>query len=527
MKKVQLSIGIALLSILLLFACNSNQGTSTGGDGGNSVEEGGGTIEEGGGPDEQEPDIALIVRKNASSAAAVDDIAALANAMEQMRNLPCTDARSWYYQGAMHWVPGSFPNNENPLCPQYTGSDNGSPLMPAWDNCTHHGVSQFHFLVWHRLYIYYLENIVRELSGKADFALPYWDYATVAPTPPNRIMPEEFRTETSSLFENARLPSLNEGDPIQAFMDNSLDLTNLFENDTYQSFNSAIDAAPHGAMHNYIGGGYAGLQVYNQIFRETTSGLMAIVASAAFDPIFWTHHAEIDFIWAQWMRTANGALPSLADMEANSNINYSFFDKNGNPVNLTIAEARELAFSLPVTYEPFVDGETVEARTTREDPLSETTTVARQPLSQRVRGAQTQFSSSLSIPRNKIEDLRSLATEPEKSRGILELTVSFTGNRDPRGIYEVYLQHDHLEGDVESPENLVGQMTFFGATFHATRQGEGNAEKITKTFNFDIADEIDFSDFQGNFKVSIKNLIPDGDEITVESFHLKKRTIVE
>ena len=374
---------IILLFTACLFACNQNTGPQSpqgpgseqpggetpGGETPGGGEQPGGEVPGGEGPDTA-PDV--YVRQNASTAAAAADLVALADAMEEMRNLSCTDARSWHYQGAIHWVPGSFPGNQNPLCPEYTGS--GSPLMPAWDNCTHNNVSEFHFLVWHRLYIYYFENIVRELSGKADFALPYWDYATVSPTPPNRVMPASFRDNTNPLFESARLPSLNSGDPIQSFMDNALNLSGLFDNDTYQSFNSAIDAAPHGAMHGYIGGSYAaGWTTFNQIYQETMKGLMANVPSAAFDPIFWAHHAEIDFIWAQWMRTDNGSLPSLADMEANQPINYSFFDKDGNAVNLTIAQAREMAFNLPVTYAPFVENDAIASRTTRSDGLSEVT----------------------------------------------------------------------------------------------------------------------------------------------------------
>ena len=38
---------------------------------------------------------------------------------------------------------------------------------------------------------------------------------------------------------------------------------------------------------------------------------MGQVLTAAFDPIFWSHHAMIDRIWAIWqVRNGNGNIPS-------------------------------------------------------------------------------------------------------------------------------------------------------------------------------------------------------------------------
>ena len=56
----------------------------------------------------------IFVRKNAHSKDGKSDLDALAIAMDKMQDLPCDNPLSWYYQGAIHWVPDSIPNN--PLC---------------------------------------------------------------------------------------------------------------------------------------------------------------------------------------------------------------------------------------------------------------------------------------------------------------------------------------------------------------------------------------------------------------------------
>jgi hypothetical protein len=192
------------------------------------------------------------VRKNASTPEAAADLAAMNAALAKMKQMPCDSVQSWYYQGAIHSMPMSVANG-NPLCPSYTTM---AQMKTAWMNCTHDplGASEMHFLLWHRLYIWHFEKIIREISGKKDFALPYWDYTNTK----YRVMPEIFRNPKDSLYESARLASLNNGEPIQPFMNRNLDMTKNDECTIYSVFNSQVDQAPHGAMHNYVGGGYAG-----------------------------------------------------------------------------------------------------------------------------------------------------------------------------------------------------------------------------------------------------------------------------
>jgi tyrosinase len=52
--------------------------------------------------------------------------------------------------------------------------------------------------------------------------------------------------------------------------------------------------------------------------HDWVGGTMGLLETAAADPIFWMHHANIDRIWWQWQQSAQGTgkNPNLADADA-------------------------------------------------------------------------------------------------------------------------------------------------------------------------------------------------------------------
>jgi tyrosinase len=67
------------------------------------------------------------------------------------------------------------------------------------------------------------------------------------------------------------------------------------------------------------------------------------------DPVFWTHHAMLDFCWVDWNFDRNNQNP-------NDPIWYGlnmtdFFDENGAPVNIT-AGVTQLFPIFTYQYEP-------------------------------------------------------------------------------------------------------------------------------------------------------------------------------
>lgn len=77
--------------------------------------------------------------------------------------------------------------------------------------------SPANFIAWHRLYLQYFEEIVREnlrLSGEEEaesWALPYWAYLNEG----EFVMPKLLRKNDSSLYTPYRNPHLNAGIPLQ------------------------------------------------------------------------------------------------------------------------------------------------------------------------------------------------------------------------------------------------------------------------------------------------------------------------
>lgn len=147
--------------------------------------------------------------------------------------------------------------------------------------------SSWLFLPWHRAYLYYFERICQTLSGNPDFALPYWDWTN----PKTRKIPDLFLKE----------PLLHDRPGIEEILEARDEMVGqgvindlLTEQDfwgfvgrdpcTSAVASGRLESTPHDHIHNFIGGD------------------MQYTVSAAFDPIFWLHHANVDRLWVKWMR---------------------------------------------------------------------------------------------------------------------------------------------------------------------------------------------------------------------------------
>lgn len=444
-----------------------------------------------------------FTRRNAASPEAKADLEALSDALKKMKAMGCDSPFSWYYQGATHSIPNEVKNNK--LCPSYQTIND---LKWGWATCTHKKGSDIHFLIWHRIYIAHFEKIVRKLSGKKDFALPYWNYID----PNNRIMPAPFTNSDSSLYASARLPGLNTGKPIESFMDQYLDVSNLMNNKVFAVFSSNIDAAPHGAMHVYIGGGYAGKKMPNPIYQNNDNfGLMTQVESAGFDPIFWLHHSNIDFIWQSWENGPNGRRPSLAELEA-APWPYKFYDENGEKVEYTVAEAYQAAFNPDYQYDQLQMHQTkLVASTEHEALVAKHVRQSKKLLWTKKMSKSTKNKILILTPEvlssHKNMELM-LTNQPEAL--VIEIEVSF--DKEPKEAYSVYIM------DEKENKTLIGVMTFFGAAHHMNMQGhEEHAMKIKKKFSYDVT--ADFPQNE-NYKIVIESQFNKGEAITVENMSL-------
>jgi tyrosinase len=165
--------------------------------------------------------------------------------------------------------------------------------------CWHHGRigngSAFPydlFLPWHRAYLVYWDHVTRDQNE--DAILAWWDWTSPLSRQtgiPTAYAQPEIDGQPNPLFDGpkpampgdpARRTRRFPGNPAQlptpGFVDRILQLTSFVD------FSSQLQD-----LHDGIHGWTAGM-----------NGDMGVVATAAFDPIFWAHHGMVDRLWYLW-----------------------------------------------------------------------------------------------------------------------------------------------------------------------------------------------------------------------------------
>ena len=235
------------------------------------------------------------------------DLAAYRRGVAAMMGLPPSDPRNWTRFADIH----------RNFCP--------------------HG--NWYFLPWHRAYLVALENIIRDLSGKADFALPYWDWTADRRLPPafaeGNPRTNPLNHARPGMPRTASLPDDMVGPQVMARILTSPDFE-AFGSARPQGQNSAsvqwqrrvgakteLEFNPHDGVHGTIGGD------------------MAQVGPASRDPIFYLHHSNVDRIWAAW--TGRGNANSPETMWRNFAFNRNFVNPDGSPWNVAVGDLQSPA----------------------------------------------------------------------------------------------------------------------------------------------------------------------------------------
>ncbi|HSR65726.1 MAG TPA: tyrosinase family protein [Xanthomonadaceae bacterium] len=242
------------------------------------------------------------VRYDCTSAEGIDMLATYASAVTQMRALGADDPMSWMWQWYAHFVNGA--TTKAAELDRVFGTAT-SPMRTlaeeTWDMCQPHGGQNANFfLPWHRMFVYYFERVVRYVSGRSDFTLPYWDY-TSDDLAKRGILPPHFRMPDDpvfgSLYIKNRKAAANAGQPIQQNQPTDvMDISDTMAKANYMTsggvtgFCRSVDSGIHSRIHVLVG----------------TSTDMGKIPYAGNDPLFWVHHSNIDRIWASW--THNGGV---------------------------------------------------------------------------------------------------------------------------------------------------------------------------------------------------------------------------
>lgn len=160
----------------------------------------------------------------------------------------------------------------------------------------HH--SSWRFLAWHRLQLVWFERMIARASGKADFALPYWDWDD------DRI-PDVFFANTP-LYVPGR--EAQPGESIQAFLRRNNQWFTGRVTDDFNTFfgraRGSRDATDGQTGRRYFSGSaeWSG----HNLIHGFVGGDMGNLSRSPNDPLFWLHHANIDRIWSIWTERHRG-----------------------------------------------------------------------------------------------------------------------------------------------------------------------------------------------------------------------------
>jgi hypothetical protein len=262
------------------------------------------------------------------------EIASLRRGIAVMMSRPATDPTSWIYQANMHATVDT-------------------PALQLWNQCQH---ASFYFFPWHRMYMYYLERILRAASGDPNLTLPYWNYSDPPPQggPDPRQLPLPYRSPANSatnpLFVAARSAALNSGGRLPA---SAVDYASAFN---FINFDAASGSGPSSfggptVMHHDTGGDSGALEsTPHNVVHSVIGGWMGDPTLAARDPLFYLHHVNIDRLWGRWLKQGGGRQDPVGDPQW-MNQAFSFFDENGQKVTLTSKDVLDTFGQLSYCYD--------------------------------------------------------------------------------------------------------------------------------------------------------------------------------
>ncbi len=149
-------------------------------------------------------------------------------------------------------------------------------------------------LPWHRIFLLQLEQAIRALHP--DVSIPYWDWTKAS----EQSVPAWLAGVLPTIVTPTRtLTVVRAPGSISSLATIASNVPSIMASTTFGSFASPMNGV-HGSIHIWVGGS------------------MSDPDTAAADPIFWMHHANLDRLWWQWYNSAQGnhQNPPLVGMDA-------------------------------------------------------------------------------------------------------------------------------------------------------------------------------------------------------------------
>ncbi|CAI9759833.1 unnamed protein product [Fraxinus pennsylvanica] len=270
-------------------------------------------------------------------------------AIQKMRNLSPADPRNFRQQANVHcaYCDGGYTLQGNP---KLLYEIHGSWL----------------FFPWHRWYVYFFEKICQNLIDDDTFTLPFWNWDA----PGGMQIPPMYNSiVTSPLYNCLRNPDhlppsvinleWSDGDvtvdpEVQIKYNLAIMYTQMITQsktqadffgspyragDDISTLNGAgqIEQTPHNHVHSWTG----------TVVDLSNPVDMGALYSAARDPIFFAHHANVDRMWTIWLNQLKGTNFTDSDW---LNAYFIFYNEQAKPVRVKIQDCLDTT-KLGYTYE--------------------------------------------------------------------------------------------------------------------------------------------------------------------------------
>jgi tyrosinase len=292
----------------------------------------------------------MRVRKNVSEITD-DTLLWYSRAVEAMKKKDITDPTSWWYQGAIH---GYGLDKSSDLAPSKSWSEfsiwqqaQGFPPSNSlvhsqfWQQCQH---GTWYFLPWHRMYLQFFEAIVAktvtELGGPENWTLPYWNYCDAnnpALNDNQQLQALNLPTEFGKKQPNPDFTGLWMEERAQYTLsskqDASCEAALALEHFTTVQPSQSFGGVKTGFSHDPDAFGKLENNPHNLIHVDI-GGAMGDPNTAALDPIFWLHHANIDRLWQSWIDRGRENTSDSGWLDQA----FDFHDAKANPVSVKVKD---------------------------------------------------------------------------------------------------------------------------------------------------------------------------------------------
>jgi tyrosinase len=375
----------------------------------------------------------------------------------------------WRFLAAMHGLarPDGLPDTSNPL----------------WSNCQH---GSWFFLPWHRMYLFAFEVIVQHALQDDTWSLPYW-YSLEPGHSEGFVVPAAFRDTSradNNLFTSSRSIVANSGvvlseDDLTPSVTDALNARDFTSSDGSASFGSGersspsfngeevglLEDTPHGGVHVFVGNDY---DSQGRLLRR---GWMGSFYTAALDPIFWLHHANMDRLWQVWLDTDPAHRNPTGD-PAWANTTFSFPAPGGGLVTWKIGDVLDTV-ALGYEYETTAPPPGVAVQEIPEAAAVAGPESRRPEMTQRrepkVLGAAANVPLGSGQPvdveieeQPVAESVEAGAEAAESAGGRMFLRIEGVKGTSAAPVYEVYINVPAGDSPTEHPELRAGSLSTFG-----------------------------------------------------------------